>query len=242
MKISRLLPLALLAPASPAFAEVKAQSEAGFAVVHSADVKASAEELWKRLVAPKDWWNPEHSWSGSVAGFYIDAQAGGCFCELFQEKDGAGKYRTAGSVEHMRVIFADPGKVLRMRGSLGPLQSEAMTGTMSVAITPDKAGTFSRISFSYVVGGFMRYKVADIAPAVDAVLGGQFDRLISPFERSPKDAPAPAKKTEDKIPEQEGAKPGGASLDLGDIEQRSVDEAAPAAANDGQEKTAEPGA
>ncbi len=242
MKKSRLLPLLLLASASPAFAEVKAQSEAGFAVVHSAEVKASAEELWKRLVAPKDWWNPEHSWSGSVSGFYIDASAGGCFCELFQQKDSEGKLQTKGSVEHMRVIFAEPGKVLRMRGSLGPLQSEAMTGTLSVAITPDKAGTYSRISFSYVVGGFMRYKTADIAPAVDAVLGGQFGRLISPFERSQKEAPASTPKAEDAPSEKQDVKPGGAAIDLGDIDQKAADETSATVPSETRDANAEPGA
>jgi hypothetical protein len=238
MKISRLLPLALLASASPALAEVKAQSEAGFAVVHGADVKASTAELWKRLIAPKDWWNPEHSWSGSVSGFYIDASAGGCFCELFQEKDGGGKLQTKGSVEHMRVIFADPGKVLRMRGALGPLQSEAITGTLSVAITPDKTGAQSRISFSYVVGGFMRYKMADIAPAVDAMLGEQFSRLISPFERTEKAVPVPSQKA----PAQEDVKPGGAAIDLGDIEQKAASEVSAEPANEAPGETTEPGA
>jgi hypothetical protein len=137
--------------------------------------------VWKRLLAPKDWWNKAHTWSGSAEGFYIDPQANGCFCELFQEKGADGKLKTVGSVEHMRVIFSQPGKVLRMQGALGPLQSEAVTGTLTVAMEPLKEGTGTKLSFSYVVGGYMRYKVAEIAPAVDKVLGEQFKNMIAPL-------------------------------------------------------------
>lgn len=169
------------ATASPAFAEVKFASETGFNIIHIATVDATPEEIWKRLLAPKDYWNKAHSWSGSSAGFYIDAQANGCFCELFQEPDANGKLKTVGSVEHMRVIFAQPGKVLRMQGALGPLQSEAVIGTLTVAIDSNKNGVGTKVSFSYVVGGYMRYKVSEIAPAVDKVLGEQFKNMLSPF-------------------------------------------------------------
>ncbi len=171
----------LVAISSPAYAEVKATSDTGFNVVHIASVAATPEAIWKRLLAPKDYWNKAHSWSGSSAGFYIDAQANGCFCELFQEKGADGKLKTVGSVEHMRVIFAQPGKVLRMQGALGPLQSEAVIGTLTVAIEPAKDGATTKVSFSYVVGGYMRYKVSEIAPAVDKVLGEQFKNMLQPF-------------------------------------------------------------
>lgn len=68
-----------------------------------------------------------------------------------------------------------------MQGALGPLQSEAVLGTLTVAMEPSKDGKGTKLSFSYVVGGHMRYKVADIAPAVDKVLGEQFKSLIAPF-------------------------------------------------------------
>lgn len=166
---------------SPALAEVKTVTDTGFNVVHIAEIAAEPDVIWKRLIAPKFYWSKAHSWSGSSDGFYIDAQAGGCFCELFQENGADGKTKTTGSVEHMRVIFAQPGKVLRMQGALGPLQSEAVLGTLTVAIEPMKGGKGSKVSFSYVVGGYMRYKTTDIAPAVDKVLGEQFKSLISPY-------------------------------------------------------------
>ncbi|MEP7350717.1 MAG: hypothetical protein ABI668_12325 [Sphingorhabdus sp.] len=173
---------ALLATlSSPALAEVKNITDTGFSVVHIAEVPAEPGVIWKRLIAPRDWWNKAHSWSGATTGFYIDAQAGGCFCELFQETGADGKIKTTGSVEHMRVIFAQPGKVLRMQGALGPLQSEAMLGTLTVAMEPLKDGKGTKISLAYNVGGYMRYKVADIAPAVDKVLADQFKRLTEPY-------------------------------------------------------------
>jgi hypothetical protein len=181
MKPLLLASAAFFACPSPAFAEVKATSDSGFNVVHIASVAATPDAIWKRLLAPKDWWNKAHSWSGSSAGFYIDAQANGCFCELFQEKGADGKVKTVGSVEHMRVIFAQRGKVLRMQGALGPLQSEAVIGTLTVAMEPSKDAKTTKVSFSYVVGGYMRYKVAEIAPAVDKVLGEQFKNMLKPF-------------------------------------------------------------
>jgi len=185
-----LVPSVLLAAiSSPAFAEVKAASDTGFNSVHIATVNASPEDIWQRLLTPKDYWNRAHSWSGSSAGFYIDAQANGCFCELFQEADANGKLKTVGSVEHMRVIFAQPGKVLRMQGALGPLQSEAVIGTLTVAMEPAKDSVGTRVSFSYVVGGYMRYKVSEIAPAVDKVLGEQFKNMLLPFDPVTTEAP-----------------------------------------------------
>ncbi len=177
-----LIPTVIVAVcSSPAIAEVKTVTDGGFNIVHIAEVTAEPDVVWKRLIAPKDYWSKAHSWSGSSEGFYIDAQANGCFCELFQEKGADGKTKTTGSVEHMRVIFAQPGKVLRMQGALGPLQSEAVLGTLTVAIEPLKEGGGSKLSFSYVVGGYMRYKTSEIAPAVDTVLGEQFKSLIAPF-------------------------------------------------------------
>lgn len=166
---------------SPAFADIKAQGDNGFNVVHVAVVDAAPDVIWKRLITPKAYWSKAHSWSGSVDGFTLDPRAGGCFCELIQEKDAKGKMKTIGSVEHMRVIFAQPDKVLRMQGALGPLQSEAILGTLTVAITPANEGSGTTVSFSYVVGGYMRYKISDIAPAVDKVIGEQLAGLIKPY-------------------------------------------------------------
>ena len=167
----------------PAAAEVVASSEAGFVVRETAEVPADPAATWAALIAPQNWWNKAHTFSGDSANLYLDAQGGGCFCEKLPLKDGAPGTR-GGSVAHMRVVYADPGKALRMVGALGPLQSEALTGTLTITLKPGGAGT--RIVMEYVVGGYMRYKTEEIAPAVDKVLAEQLAGLAAslgtPFE------------------------------------------------------------
>ncbi len=46
-----------------------------------------------------------------------------------------------------------------------------MAGTLTIQIKPTPTG--SAIRFDYTVGGYMRFKVADVAPGVDRVLGEQ---------------------------------------------------------------------
>ena len=166
--------LALLA--QPAAAEVVASSESGFVVRETAEVPADPAQTWQALIAPQNWWNKAHTFSGDSANLYLDAQGGGCFCEKLPLKDGAPGTR-GGSVAHMRVVYADPGKALRMGGALGPLQSEALTGTLTITLKPGGAGT--RIVMEYVVGGYMRYKTDEIAPAVDKVLAEQLAGLAA---------------------------------------------------------------
>ena len=156
--------------AAPAAAKVVDQSEAGFTVAHSAQVAATPADIWKMLRSPDKWWSKEHSWSGDAANFWLDSQAGGCFCEKLPDT-GSGP----GSVQHARILFARPEQMLRLSGAFGPLQGEALTGTLTIQIKPTATG--SAIRFDYVVGGYMRFKVGDIAPAVDKVIGEQLAGL-----------------------------------------------------------------
>ncbi|MCW5646848.1 MAG: SRPBCC family protein [Sphingopyxis sp.] len=159
-----------LAPA--AHAKVIDQSDAGFTVAHTAQVAATPADVWKMLRTPDKWWSKDHSWSGDAANFWLDSQAGGCFCEKLPD-GGAG----VGSVQHARVLFSKPGQMLRLSGAFGPLQGEAVTGTLTIQIKETPTG--SALRFDYVVGGYMRFKVADIAPAVDAVIGEQLAGLAA---------------------------------------------------------------
>ncbi len=151
---------------APASAKVVDQSEAGFTVAHTAQVTATPADVWKMLRMPQNWWSKEHSWSGDGANFWLDSQAGGCFCEKLPDT-GSG----VGSVQHARVLFSKPGQMLRLSGAFGPLQGEALNGTLTIQIKATPTG--SALRFDYVVGGYMRFKVADIAPAVDKVIGEQ---------------------------------------------------------------------
>jgi len=159
------LPIALLC-GGPAKAKVVDQSDARFTVAHTAQVAATPADAWKMLRMPESWWSKDHSWSGDAANFWLDSQAGGCFCEKLPDTGGG-----VGSVQHARVLFSKPGQMLRLSGAFGPLQGEALTGTLTIQIKETPTG--SALRFDYVVGGYMRFKVGDIAPAVDKVIGEQ---------------------------------------------------------------------
>ncbi len=164
--------------AAPASAEVVASSEAGFVTKHIADVPAPPADVWKALIAPAGWWSSEHTYSGDAANLYIDAQGSGCFCELLPLPAGAAEGTRRGSVEHMHIVYAEPGRVLRMTGGLGPLQSEAVHGTLTITLKalPD-GGT--RMQWFYVVGGYARFKFHEIAVSVEKVMGEQVKRLAT---------------------------------------------------------------
>ncbi|MCA1661694.1 MAG: ATPase [Novosphingobium sp.] len=163
--------------AQPAAAEVVASSDAGFVTRAAVTVKVDPAAAWLALVAPNLWWNGEHTYSGDPANLYIDAQATGCFCEKLPLTKDAPSGARPGSIEHMHVIYAAPARVLRMSGGLGPLQSEAAEGTLTITLKPADGGT--RILWEYVVGGYMRQKPAELAPLVDKVLLEQLTRLAA---------------------------------------------------------------
>ncbi|MGZ3246961.1 MAG: SRPBCC family protein [Croceibacterium sp.] len=155
-----------LACAAPASADVTGQSANGFATAGTVTIAAAPDRVWAGLVQPGRWWDSEHSWSGNAANLTLDPRAGGCFCEALAD---------GGSVEHMRVIYADPARQLRLSGALGPLQGEALAATLSIKL--EKAGEGTRLSWSYKVGGYTDLPIAQIAPAVDGVVSAQFVRL-----------------------------------------------------------------
>jgi hypothetical protein len=162
----RHLVLIALAAASPAMAEVKSAAPAGFAVESRVVVAATPAEAYAQIVRIDQWWDAAHSYSGKAANLTLDARAGGCFCERLAD---------GGSVEHMRVVSARPGAELRLQGGLGPLQAEAVTGSLSWSLKP--AGRGTEIVQRYVVGGYVEGGADRVAPVVDQVLAGQLLRL-----------------------------------------------------------------
>ena len=186
-RVTCILLAAAVALAGPARAEVAARTEIGFVTTTAVDVPGKTpQEVWQALLKPAKWWNPIHSWSGDADNLYLDAQAGGCFCELLPLPKDAPEGTRRGSIEHARILASMPPKLLRLTGALGPLQGEALNGTLTVMLKPADGGT--RMTWSYVVGGFMRMKVDDIAPIVDRVLAEQAQRL-SAFAQIPAAAP-----------------------------------------------------
>ncbi|MGV3512641.1 MAG: SRPBCC family protein [Novosphingobium sp.] len=195
-KTAGLIGLAVLASA-PAQAEVIARTDTGFVVRVTGEVAASPAEAWKAFTTPSLWWNPQHTFSGEAANLGMDPSANGCFCERLPVPKGAPPTQKPGSVMHMRVVYAEPYRALRLVGGLGPLQSEAVNGTMTVTFKPvdGSSGKATRILWEYVVGGFMRYKTETISGAVDKVLAEQIaglTKLIGPSSPAPVPASAPS--------------------------------------------------
>ena len=165
---------------APAHCAVTASSEIGFAVENSVDVAADAPTVYRLLSEPGRWWSGEHTYGGDAANLTLRPVAGACFCETLPSRSGQ-----AGTIEHARVIYASPDRQLRLSGALGPLQAEAVTGTLTFDIAPAAKG--ARIVMSYVVGGYIRMGGAKIAPVVDKVLAEQLAGLKRAAES---DAPA----------------------------------------------------
>ena len=188
--IARLCLAALtLSAAAPVSAAVTTVSETGFVVRLVAETSATPDQTWEALVAPAGWWDGAHTYSGDAANLTIDARASGCFCETLPLPKDSQRGARAGSVEHMRVIYAEPGRFLRMSGGLGPLQSEAVVGTLTMTLKAQEGTT--RILWEYVVGGQMRYKAEQIAGAVDQVLAQQIGRLAEKLGLPEKPEPVP---------------------------------------------------
>ncbi|HEX5184691.1 MAG TPA: SRPBCC family protein [Allosphingosinicella sp.] len=165
--------LAALAPASPAAAAVKGAAPGGFEVESSAVVAASPASVYAMLGRPGEWWAPAHTYSHDARNLTLALRAGGCFCERLPT--------TGGSVEHLRVVYADPGRMLRLQGGLGPLQGEGVAGSLTVTLKAVPQGT--EIVMNYIVGGYLRADDANLAPIVDRVLAEQLARLAARLRR-----------------------------------------------------------
>lgn len=159
--------LAISLGATPARAEIVNSGPNGFSLRHVAEAPNVAPPvIWAALADIGRWWDSEHTYSGDSRNMTLDPQVRGCFCE---------KLGLYAGIEHGHVVYAQPAKTLRISGALGPLQEFGVTGAMTWQI--DAAGGGSRITFTYNVGGYADRPLAEWAPIVDEVLGGQLQRL-----------------------------------------------------------------
>jgi uncharacterized protein YndB with AHSA1/START domain len=138
----------------------------GFVVRHDATLDAPPANVYEALLNVGAWWDPAHTYSGSSENLSIDPRPRGCFCERLAD---------GGGVEHMRIVYLAPGKVVRMSGGLGPLQGSGVAGAMTWALAP--AGSGTKLQLTYSVGGFMEGGFEKMAPAVEDMLGHQLARL-----------------------------------------------------------------
>ncbi|MEA3003153.1 MAG: hypothetical protein QOH81_1941 [Sphingomonadales bacterium] len=174
MRAARLAALVALAGAWPAAAAVKGAAANGFEVESKAVVAASPAAAYALLGRPADWWDPEHTYSQDARNLSLALRAGGCFCE---------RLAGGGSVEHMRVVYAQPGAALRLQGGLGPLQGEGVAGSLTFTLKRVPQGT--EVTMNYIVGGYLRAGGERLAPIVDQVLGSQFERFRRVADRAP---------------------------------------------------------
>jgi hypothetical protein len=148
------------------FAEVADSGSSGFTIKTTLTIQASPEEVYRRLIRVGDWWDPTHTFSGDSHNLTIEEKPGGCFCE---------KLPNEGGVRHMQVVYVETGKTLRMIGGLGPLQSMAATGSMTIGLA--SAGTGAKLELTYAVTGYAPGGMNNLAAPVDSVLTQQFTRL-----------------------------------------------------------------
>ncbi|MCT2400143.1 SRPBCC family protein [Novosphingobium mangrovi (ex Huang et al. 2023)] len=162
----------------PAAAKVAQVSDQGFVVRHLVEVPVDVDEAWDTLLKPAGWWDSDHTWSGDAANLSIDPRAGGCFCEILPNPVSPNA-APRGSVEHMRVVYIERPRVLRMVGALGPLQADAVNGTLTIQLKAADGGKRTQVLLEYVVGGYARAPYPKLASAVDGMLGEQVEHLAA---------------------------------------------------------------
>ena len=153
--------------AVPLRGEVIESTPTGFLVRNTAAINAPPAKVYTALTdGVGRWWDSAHTFSHDARNLSLDAKPGGCFCEGLPD---------GGGLEHMRVLYASPGKLLRLSGAIGPLQEAALAGTMTWSLSQGGGGT--TVELNYTVGGFRAGGFRDIPTVVDGVLRGQLARL-----------------------------------------------------------------
>ncbi|WP_267225715.1 SRPBCC family protein [Dyella silvae] len=168
--LAALVPLLSLATAAQA--EVKEASPDHLLIQDHRTVHVPPDKLYATLVDIGHWWNGKHTYSGDAAHLSIQPEAGGCFCERWDNQ----------SVAHGRVIWASPAHLLRLDTALGPLQSLAVQGVMTFTLKPAADGT--ALQFEYRVNGSSASGLDKLAPSVDGVLMEQLQRLQGYAEKN----------------------------------------------------------
>jgi hypothetical protein len=154
-----------------ASADVVSSSASGFVLRTVISVPGTPEAAYATVVNVQEWWDKDHTYSGDSKNMSLAAPPGGCFCEKLP----------GGGVQHGTVALAWPGRTLRVIGSLGPLQGMGVTGSLTWEF--EKAPEGTKITQTYVVGGFPTMPFEKLAPLVDGVMAGQMKALKAYVDR-----------------------------------------------------------
>jgi hypothetical protein len=157
---------AIAAVAAPARADVVDSAANGFTIRIPIEVAVPADKAYAAIVDVGSWWDPAHTYTGQASNLSLDTAPGGCFCE---------KLPNRGGVRHLTVVYADPGKTLRLSGGLGPMQDMAVAGSLNFAIA--EASGRTTIVLTYKAGGYLAGGLDAMAKPVDGVLSGVMQRL-----------------------------------------------------------------
>ena len=167
--LSSMLCAAMLALVTEvATAEVLAAGRTGFSLKIETLSQASPARAYKAFSEIERWWDMAHSYGGDAEELSITLAPGGAMLESLPN---------GGFIEHLQVVYANPGKGLRLLGGLGPLQPIGVHGAMNIQF--EAFGSGSKTVLTYNVSGFSSQGLVELAPIVDRVLAGQMQRHAS---------------------------------------------------------------
>ena len=178
MRISVIVAL-LMGLSCAIHAEVKEAGADHLLLQDSRVVHAPPSKLYAALIDIGQWWSSKHTYSGDARHLSLQAVAGGCFCERWNDQSAA----------HGRVIRANPSHLLRLDTALGPLQNMAVQGVMTFALKPAADGT--TLQFEYRVNGASQSGLDKLAPDINGVMMEQLQRLQRYAEAGKADAGKP---------------------------------------------------
>lgn len=148
-------------------AEVVKATDSFFHIRINQEVKVTPAIAYQQLLNIGDWWSSDHTWFGDAKNMYIEAKAGGCFCEKSE----------LGEVMHMMVTGVYPDSQIRMTGGLGPLQELGLHGAMTWKFVANESGG-TIITHEYRVNGSGVENLPGLAEVVNNVQTLQVSLLI----------------------------------------------------------------
>lgn len=165
-----------LCAAPAALAETSDVNPSGFLVSLHQEVKSDPHHVFLAIGQIGKWWNRQHTWSGNPANLSLELAAGGCFCERWGDN----------SAQHAQVVLVKKDAMVRMVGSLGPLQDMALNSVLTFAIDTKEGKTM--LTVTYRVNGGEKSNLNELAAPVDGVLAEQMRNLVAYVEGGAVDA------------------------------------------------------